>query len=208
MASKCHKFNFLVIGDTMTGKSALVKRYTNGHFKEGDDSTIGIEYDSKAIVGHPKTEAEIRLALWDTAGQKIFKDLIRGYFNKSDGVVVVIDVTREGAIRSLKYWLNETNKLLKNRVPFIVVGNKIDLQKRAVSRNEMLKFVKEYNNMEYIETSALTGKNVVEAFESLVLRIIEEMNGFGMGGSDGDFQKLEMELRKNGASTCQCCIIS
>lgn len=216
-----HKFNLLVIGDTMTGKSALVKRYVNRVFKKENDSTIGIEYEGKVVIGHPRCETDLRLALWDTAGQRVFKNLIRGYFKNSDGVVLVVDLTRRSTFESLEYWIKETDGLMKGMTPFIVIGNKRDLvggngakKEREISEEEMSVFVGKYANMEYIETSALTGKNVDEAFERLVLRILNKSGGSGSGvggggGGEGnlDFKKLEVELRKRRNGDDGCCVI-
>lgn len=219
-----HKFKLLVIGDTMTGKSALVKRYVNRAFKKENDSTIGIEYEGKTIIGYPKCEAELRLALWDTAGQRVFKNLIRGYFKSGDGVVLVVDLMRRSTFESMDYWLKETEGLMKKMTPFIVIGNKTDLidavgdgtairgavgdgTNREISEEEMSTFVGKYANMEYIETSALTGKNVDEAFERLVLRILERLSLGEDCDKSSDFKKLEVEMRKKreGGGCCVIC---
>ena len=193
---KHHKFNILVIGDTMTGKSALVTRYIHGTFKNDNASTVGIEYEGKVILGHPKSEADLRLALWDTAGQRIFRNLIKSYYLNSNGVLLVVDLGHRNTFESLNYWVGETKNLMDNMTPFVVVGNKNDLKRdlREVSEEEMRRFVGQYENMDYIETSALNGKNVAKAFEMLVVNILlkksEEVKG------KNDLKKMELELRK------------
>lgn len=203
---KHHKFSILVVGDTMTGKTALVRRYVSGVFKKDADSTIGIEYEGKAIVGHPRCQADLRLALWDMAGQRAFRNLIKGYYEKGDGCILVVDLGRRTTFENLGMWLKETKKLMDQLVPFIVVGNKSDLKddKRVVSEEEMMRFVGEYSNMQYIEASALNGRNVNKIFETLALEIVKDkrqrqrpkFGGSGSGGSGDDFEKLEIELRK------------
>lgn len=193
-----HKFSFLIIGDTMTGKSALVQRYIHKTFKTSNDSTIGIEYEGKSIIGHPRCEADLRLALWDTAGQRAFRDLIKVYFKNGDGVILVVDLVNRSTFESLDYWLDQCNGLMRKMTPVMVIGNKLDLAgkgKREISEEEMLKFVGKYANMEYIETSALTGKNVDKAFEKLIMNVLDKLGNDGEKGSD--FKKLEMELKKD-----------
>ena len=53
--------------------------------------------------------------------------------------------------------------------PFILVGNKVDLQddKRQVSYNNGQKFAKENGGMIFIETSASSNLNIEEAFKLL-----------------------------------------
>ncbi len=197
---KHHKFNILVIGDTMTGKSALVTRYIHGTFKNDHASTIGIEYEGKVILRHPKSEAELRLALWDTAGQRIFRNLIKSYYLNSNGVLLIVDLGRRKTFESLNYWLSETKNLMDKMTPFIVVGNKNDLKRdrRGVSEEEMRRFVGQYENMDYIETSALNGKNVAKAFEMLVVNILLKKSGEVR--EKDDLKKMELELRKRNGS--------
>lgn len=199
-----HKFNFLVIGDTMTGKTALVRRYVKGTFKKDNDSTIGIEYEGKSIVGHPKCEAELRLGLWDTAGQKIFKELIKGYFKSGDGIVIVVDLTKRSSYKGLGYWLKQCDGLMRKMTPVMVIGNKLDVargEKREITEEEMMKFVGKYNNMEYIEASALSGKNVSKAFENLIVRVLDKMRAIDDRKSV-DFRRLETELRNKRGNGC------
>lgn len=55
----------------------------------------------------------------------------------------------------------------------LLVGNKCDLvDQREVSAERAMAFCKEYG-MEYIETSAKSGSNVLEAFEKLVSAVHE-----------------------------------
>lgn len=49
----------------------------------------------------------------------------------------------------------------------MLLGNKSDLENRDVKRETIEDFVKE-NNLLYMETSALSGANVSEAFNSLM----------------------------------------
>ena len=204
---KHHKFNILVIGDTGTGKTALVKRYIYGKFSQDSSSTIGIEYESKTVLKHPKCNADLRLALWDAAGQRVFRNLIKGYFNNGDAVVLVVDLCNRRSFESLGEWLSETNALMLQMVPYVVIGNKLDKAKgddREVSREELMKFVGEHQNMEYIEASALNGKNVRKAFEELIVRIVKN------SGVSEDVKKLEVELKsgsaKKGWRRFFCCL--
>ena len=68
-------------------------------------------------------------------------------------------------LSGLKVFLNDNAKIL-------LVGNKCDLEnKREVSFQEGEEFAN-FNEMEFIETSAKTGKNVDKAFNSLLEGII------------------------------------
>ena len=203
---KHHKFSILVVGDTMTGKTALVRRYVSNMFKKDADSTIGIEYEGKAIVGHPRCEADLRLALWDLAGQRAFRNLIKGYYAKGDGCVLVVDLGRRSTFENLEFWLRETKQLMDKMVPYVVVGNKNDLrgEKRVVSEEEMMRFVGRHSNMHYMEASALNGKNVVRIFETLALEIVKDQRRRVNENDVDDFTKLEVELKRKGGGRSGC----
>lgn len=52
----------------------------------------------------PPSHVQVRLQLWDIAGQDRFAKLTRAYFRKAKGAVVVCDVTREGTFDAIVRW--------------------------------------------------------------------------------------------------------
>jgi len=63
----------------------------------------------------------------------------------------------------------------KNGFPILLVGGKSDLNnKRTVSYNDAIKYLKSYNLYEFIECSALTGQNVEKIFNNLTLAIMKK----------------------------------
>ena len=76
----------------------------------------------------------------------------------------------------------EWYELLKGsigEVPLILVGNKLDLEdKRQVDRSEAISLSKSLETITYIETSALDGRNVENAFrlpaEYIIRKLAEE----------------------------------
>lgn len=61
----------------------LVKRETT--------HTIGVEFNSKIINMANK---EIKLQIWDTAGQEKFRSVARSYYRGAIGVIIVYDITK------------------------------------------------------------------------------------------------------------------
>ena len=59
--------------------------------------------------------------------------------------------------------------------PFIVVGNKLDMQdeNRSVSNIALQRFCQENGNMPFIETSAKNNTNVEQAFSKLAEQAIK-----------------------------------
>ena len=77
MADYNFLFKFIIIGDSNVGKSCLMMQFLEKKFKSYIDPTIGVEFGSIKIKSHSQ---EIKLQIWDTAGQESFKSITRSYF--------------------------------------------------------------------------------------------------------------------------------
>ena len=87
--------------------------------------------------------------------------------------MIVYDITKEESFNNLETWLAELKKFTGN-VPFILVGNKLDLEKdRAVSKEKGETKAKELGAITFYETSAKNGTEVDTAFEELTKASIE-----------------------------------
>ena len=82
-------FKVVLIGDIGVGKSSLLLRFVNNEFME-DTSTIGVDFKFKTIVLNSKT---IKLQIWDTTGQEIFRTINSSYNRGADSFIVVYDIT-------------------------------------------------------------------------------------------------------------------
>lgn len=171
-------FKLLLIGDSGTGKSSLLLRFTDDTFLEDEmSSTIGVDFKVKYWNVPSEPSSMIKLTLWDTAGQERFRTLTSSYYRGAHGVILVYDVTRRESFDNLaNIWIPELDSFTQgNKVQpvKIVVGNKIDKSAdRVVSREEGAKFAKD-NQALFIESSAKTMVGVSQAFEELCLKIHE-----------------------------------
>ena len=189
---------FLLLGNSEVGKTSLIRRYTNGLFKEEYISTIGIDYDSKKEI---IDDINVQVKLWDTAGQERFRAITPNNLRNAEGIMLVFDITNSDSFNDLKDWLEsiKTHFGEKNiSIPIIIVGNKIDLEdKRDVEKDDANKFAQE-NNYKYFETSAKTGEGVDNAVRELVRQILaskdkedpgEKNNNIKLQGNKEDNQK-------------------
>ncbi|MBA7682096.1 hypothetical protein ES703_90442 [subsurface metagenome] len=69
-------------------------------------------------------------------------------------------------------WVSSINKSVNKEIPMILIGNKIDLE-RKVSNEEGEELATRLK-CEYLETSAKTGENVEKAFQFIARRCLEE----------------------------------
>lgn len=172
-------FKFIIIGDTNIGKSCITRRFVENKFNLVHDLTIGVEFGSKIIKINDKN---IKIQIWDTAGQETFRSITRTYYKGCAAVLLVYDVTNKESFKNLTYWLQEIKENIEPYTKIILIGNKCDLDassiftKRVISIEEGQTFANQYN-LDYIETSAKTGKNINKAFEVVtqdLLNIISE----------------------------------
>lgn len=90
--------------------------------------------------------------------------ITRSYYRKSHGAIVMFDITERKSFEDLKMWLAQIKQQIKDKMPKIIIANKLDLvdsgqKARAVSEKEIVDFCVEHN-LSFKETSAKTGHNV------------------------------------------------
>ena len=161
-------FKMLLIGDSGTGKTALMNRFADDSWVTNPTSTIGVDFKIRTvrIDGHV-----VKLQLWDTAGQERFRSITCTYYRGAQGILVVYDITDKQSFDSCTGWLREIHDFDLGDVDIALIGNKSDREdQRAVSREEGAQLAEEHG-MLFLETSALNSSNVIEAFSELTTRI-------------------------------------
>jgi len=86
---------------------------------------------------------QVRLQLWDIAGQERFGNMTRVYYKEAVGAIVVYDVNRAPTFEAVKKWKNDIdNKVMipSGMIPTILLANKCDLLKDPVDKAELMKF--------------------------------------------------------------------
>ncbi|MHA1476693.1 MAG: GTP-binding protein, partial [Promethearchaeota archaeon] len=83
---KEYKFKITVIGDPAVGKTTLVKKYTTGSFQKDYISTLGAQFSNYEEIIEGK---QVKLFIWDIAGQETFEMMRRKFYNGSSGAIIV-----------------------------------------------------------------------------------------------------------------------
>lgn len=162
------RLKMLSLGSASVGKSCLIKRYCEGRFVSKYITTIGVDYGVKPvqILGN-----NVKVNFFDSSGGNEYKDIRVEFYNDTNCVVLVYDVTNRKSFLELDLWLEEAAKydcpLSKQNktgdAPFVVVcANKTDLPKRVVSREDGMEYAHRHG-FYYYETSAATGDSVTDA---------------------------------------------
>ena len=167
-----YKYKITLFGTAAVGKTSLLLRYVKNSFSEDLKKTIGSNFLIKDVNVDDK---KVRLLLWDIGGQAQFQKLRRIYFKGSNAAFGVYDVTNTDSLMKVPGWVSSINKSVNKEIPMILVGNKIDLE-RKVSREEGEELAGRLK-CTYLETSAKTGENVEKAFQFLARKCLETFQG-------------------------------
>jgi Ras-related protein Rab-1A len=174
----------ILCGEAGVGKTSLLARYVDDLFSEEYIQTVGANFLIKEIdlsiiidkleiknVNLKKDikEKGFKLYFWDIGGQqdKLFSN--QYYFIQAVGAMVVFSLNQNNSFESIDFWISKL-KELSGDVPYVLVGNKLDLE-RKISQEEIDKKLKELG-VQYFETSAKLNENVDKAFESLSVQIL------------------------------------
>ena len=170
--SYAYLFKYIIIGDTGVGKSCLLLQFTDRRFQPVHDLTIGVEFGARMITIDGK---QIKLQIWDTAGQESFRSITRSYYRGAAGALLVYDITRRETFTQLEKWLTEARENASENMVIMLIGNKVDLDhKRAVTYQDGSDFATK-NNLIFLETSAKTAANVEEAFVQTAQKIYQNI---------------------------------
>ena len=164
------------LGESKVGKTNLSNVFIGNKFDDEELSTIGVGNLIKKIdIKYKEKSKSISLKIWDTAGQERFKSVATQYIKSCDGLLIVYAVNDRTSFEKIEEWLKEVEekKNTNNKVPLVLIGNKIDLEnERVVSKEEGEKLAEKYN-IEFFECSAKNGINVNEAFQYLIDSCVE-----------------------------------
>ena len=120
-------------------------------------------------------DRNVRVQIWDTAGQESYRSITRSYYKSSTCAFIVYDITNKKSFTNVTSWLNECREMCFKDILICLVGNKTDLEsKRVVSKEDGQKFAQE-NGLLFIETSAQDGTNVEELFTTATSNIVQRV---------------------------------
>ena len=169
---KCQMvINLILIGNSNVGKTCFFNRFNKNRFQENFVSTIGID---KNFRYYKYKDKEIKVILWDTAGQDRYRSLPKKYYQNADGILIIFDVSNKESFNDVSIWMNEINdnantNSKENKISLFLIGNKIDRLEKCISKEDGNDKASFYG-MQYFEISCKLNINITE----ISARIIEE----------------------------------
>mmetsp|Transcript_33286 Transcript_33286/g.106261 ORF Transcript_33286/g.106261 Transcript_33286/m.106261 type:complete len:186 (+) Transcript_33286:102-659(+) len=164
----------LVLGDTETGKTSLIRRLVHDRFYKQYKPSHGVDFQLCEVTfnGRP-----MHLQFWDVSGES--RSPAKVYFKDLRGAMVVYDVTRPRTFDSVLEW----RKILPETLPVLLVGNKQDMESAQPDELSLDAFCAEHHFTTWFDTSAKTGRDVHEA----VLRLVADIStGLPETSDEGD----------------------
>ena len=84
-------FKIIVIGDSGVGKSCLTTKAVKNQFEDSNTATVGFEFQSFNMKIDDKI---IKLQIWDTCGQEIYRSLITNFYRNSALAIIVYSIDK------------------------------------------------------------------------------------------------------------------
>lgn len=165
----------IVLGDSGVGKTSLLNQFVNKKFTNQYKATIGADFLTKEMVIDDRI---VTLQIWDTAGLERFQSLGVAFYRGADCCVLVYDVSSPNSFKSLDTWRDEfmiqASPNDPENFPFVLLGNKIDLDQRNISPKRAEQWCQNKNGIPYFETSAKEAVNVEQAFDIIARNALSQ----------------------------------
>mmetsp|Transcript_62512 Transcript_62512/g.183258 ORF Transcript_62512/g.183258 Transcript_62512/m.183258 type:complete len:223 (-) Transcript_62512:17-685(-) len=167
----------LLVGDPGVGKSSLLGKFADGKFAPDRDSTIGMDFKVKMM---DVSGRRVKLQVWDTAGQERFQSITKQYYRSAMGIILVYDSSDEESFANVRQWMRNVNDFGDDGTSLLLLGNKVDCEldpaRRAVDAVRGQQLAEEYG-IPFLEVSAKSGQNIVEAFTLIANAIRLRLEG-------------------------------
>lgn len=201
----------LILGNSQVGKSSILNQFTDGIFSETIGPTLGIDYKINKVQ---VDGVEIKLQIWDTAGQERFRAITENFYKGAHGIILAFDLTSKDSFAAITTWLKNIYEKAGANVIVCLLGNKLDLIKKAemdadfnidrdsfVKDSEIEDLLKEVP-IKFMKGSAKENISIREAFLYLA-KEIKEANA-DLIGADPKGDKVN-KGGESGGTKKKCC---
>nr|CAB3265362.1 ras-related protein Rab-23-like [Phallusia mammillata] len=161
----------VVVGNGAVGKSSMIQRYCKGIFTKEYKKTIGVDFLEKQICHN---ENDVRLMLWDTAGQEEFDSITKAYYRGAQACVLAFSTTDRDSFEAIEKWKSKVEEEVGPNIPLVLVQNKIDLLEQAVVEQEEAENLAKKLKLRFYRTSVKEDLNVTEVFQYLTEKHVQK----------------------------------
>ena len=206
------KYKLIMLGDENVGKTSIINRFKKNEYSGSYEPTIGLDFQTQSIT---VDNLNVKLLLYDTAGQEKFRSLIPLYTKEANIIFLIYDISNYDSFSNIEKWHQLLDNINKDEGIFFLVGNKIDLTEERKVKEEEAKAYADNNNFIFAEVSALNGDGIEDLFlnklaNQIKIQLINN-NKFVRDQEEENlkfnFQDIKENKEKNKTKKkCCCCI--
>ncbi len=129
--------NVVFVGEYEAKKSKVLNQFAQTQFDFGNPIIRTIQI--------PDFNVELILELWDTVGQKAYRELSKIFFKEADVIILVYDIRKESTFREIQnFWYTRIkNFALKNPILGLIANNIDKIYNSKISINEGRTYAKQ-----------------------------------------------------------------
>ncbi|XP_054710748.1 ras-related protein Rab-23-like [Uloborus diversus] len=162
----------VVVGNGAVGKSSMIQRYCKGIFTNAYKKTIGVDFLERQIDYNGE---DVRLMIWDTAGQEEFDAITKAYYRGAQACVLVFSTVDRDSFKAIESWKRKVENEC-GEIPTVLVQNKIDLIDHATVAKDEAELLARRLKLDFFRISVKEDYNVSEVFRHLVKRYLDLTN--------------------------------
>ncbi|XP_058788905.1 ras-related protein Rab-23 isoform X2 [Phymastichus coffea] len=164
----------VIVGNGAVGKSSMIQRFCKGTYTRDYKKTIGVDFLEREIEIDGE---EVRLMLWDTAGQEEFDAITAAYYRGAHACVLAFSATDRDSFDAIPSWkLKVENEC--GEIPTVLVQNKMDLVDQCVIDPDEAERLSRALGCKLLRTSVKEDIGVMGVFRHLASRCICEMRRY------------------------------
>ncbi|KYQ91690.1 Rho GTPase [Tieghemostelium lacteum] len=174
------RIKVVIVGDGAVGKTCLLICYAQKEFPVDYVPTVFENYTANT----KRNGEDIKIHLWDTAGQEEYDRLRPLSYPGADVVLLCFSTISQSSYEAIRdKWAPEVNHYIPE-VPHILIGTKIDLREaqhpdpnsgkfEPVTFDMGVSMQKQIKARKYLEVSAKTRVGLEEVFNSAIDEVLE-----------------------------------
>ena len=116
-------YKIILVGNSGVGKTCILMRAVNNKFTDSYQATIGFEF---LLMYFQVNNVKIKLQIWDTCGQEIYRSLIQGFYRNTAVTLLVYSKTARPSFEDLGNWIKDVKSNTENNTPIFLLANKCD----------------------------------------------------------------------------------
>ena len=194
----------VILGEGRVGKTSILSKYFSKKFDEGQKSTINPSFYE---LNKDYQGKKVNFKIWDTAGQEQFNAINTMYYQNAVGALLVYDVTISETFERVKDWVHTLQEMVGKDITFVIAGNKFDLSDKNMieKNNEKVDNYCAQQKCKHFYTSAKTGFNLNDAFDSLINSVLKKVMGGNTAGVKKKGKQLSIKEQTKPKKEGGCC---